>query len=921
MRPTRLIISAFGPYAGKTELNLDILGNSGLYLICGDTGAGKTTVFDAITFALYGEASGENRTASMLRSKYATPETPTEVELYFAYGDKQYYIRRNPEYERPKKSGEGFTVEKAGAELHFPDGRILTKPKEVNIAVIEILGLDRNQFTQIAMIAQGDFLKLLLATTDERKKIFQKLFKTGSYYVLQEKLKNECGKLSREYEAISDSIRQYINGIICNEDDTLFDLADKAKNGELPVSEIPPLLDELIKKDSAAEKSSDDEINKLEGKIEEITKILAQAQTLKTAKDSLTEAESELEKATVLKAELEKKLKAEEGRKSETDSLIKEIATIDSQLGEYDELDIKKNEFSQISSVAQKDMLLIADKTSAQEESEKQLTALEAELKSLDNINADKARLEAEKTETESRKTAIDKLSDELGELENSKTQLASVQEDYLKKSKYSGECKAVYDALNKAYLDEQAGILAETLVPGSPCPVCGSSLHPCPAEKSVSAPSRDELELSKAETEKAQISENEASLAAGRLKATVAEKTSAVEKLSFELFGETSPDGLADTLKEAKTAISDSLSDLTQKLSAIKKSEFRKNELGGLISVKKASNEALKNDIISLNQSLAENNALLRTITIRIEELNKKLSYAGKTDAIRAKALLEAKKQSLEAALKNAKASFELCDKNITAIKSKIEENKKLLTNSSEIDVESEKAKLFELKTEKDRLLNIQKDIHARKASNMLSLENIRLKSDEIKAVEDKLIWVKSLSDTANGNLSGKEKIMLETYIQMTFFDRIINRANTRFMVMSDGQYELKRRREAENNRSQSGLELDVIDHYNGSERSVKTLSGGEAFKASLSLALGLSDEIQSSAGGIRLDTMFVDEGFGSLDDESLAHAIRALSGLADGNRLVGIISHVNELKDRIDRQIIVTKYKSGGSRAVIQI
>lgn len=214
-------------------------------------------------------------------------------------------------------------------------------------------------------------------------------------------------------------------------------------------------------------------------------------------------------------------------------------------------------------------------------------------------------------------------------------------------------------------------------------------------------------------------------------------------------------------------------------------------------------------------------------------------------------------------------------------------------------------------------------KKVHTRTDKNAQALQNIRDKMTNLDSVEKRYIWMKALSDTANGNISGKEKVMLETYIQMTYFDRVIARANTRFMVMSDGQYELKRRKEAENNKSQSGLDLDldVIDHYNGTERSVKTLSGGESFKASLSLALGLSDEIQASAGGVQLDTMFVDEGFGSLDDESLDQAMRALSNLADGNRLVGIISHVGELKNRIDKQIVVTKEKTGGSRANIII
>lgn len=240
-------------------------------------------------------------------------------------------------------------------------------------------------------------------------------------------------------------------------------------------------------------------------------------------------------------------------------------------------------------------------------------------------------------------------------------------------------------------------------------------------------------------------------------------------------------------------------------------------------------------------------------------------------------------------------------------------------LKDAEEIDVDTEKKRQTELTTEKADLTKAITVISSRLDRNGEALKNIRKGSGRLTEVETKWTWVKALSNTANGNIGGKEKIMLETYVQMTYFDRILARANTRFMIMSGGQYELKRRIEAENNRSQSGLELDVIDHYNGTERSVKTLSGGESFKASLSLALGLSDEIQSSAGGIRLDTMFVDEGFGSLDDESLQQAMRALYGLTEGNRLVGIISHVSELKEKIDKQIVVTKEKSGGSRAEI--
>ena len=222
-------------------------------------------------------------------------------------------------------------------------------------------------------------------------------------------------------------------------------------------------------------------------------------------------------------------------------------------------------------------------------------------------------------------------------------------------------------------------------------------------------------------------------------------------------------------------------------------------------------------------------------------------------------------------------------------------------------------------LTQKKAALFSEKQAVATRLSTNAQAEKNILAKSEELTNTEKRWAWVKTLAMTANGNLAGKEKIMLETYVQTTYFDRIIERANTRLMVMTGAQYELKRRKEADNNRSQSGLELDVIDYYNGTERSVKTLSGGESFKASLALALGLSDEIQSSAGGIRLDTMFVDEGFGALDDESLSQAMKALTGLTEGNKLVGIISHVSELKERIDKQILVTKEKTAGSKATI--
>ena len=304
-----------------------------------------------------------------------------------------------------------------------------------------------------------------------------------------------------------------------------------------------------------------------------------------------------------------------------------------------------------------------------------------------------------------------------------------------------------------------------------------------------------------------------------------------------------------------------------------------------------------------------------------QLEAYTGKLRFPGRKEAAAEIARLKGEQQRFKEALAKAEKAHREQAEASAEISGHVLQLKKQLEGIEQKDTAGLTKERDELKKEIERLAEKQRQIHIRKAANETALKSIQAKSAELEGLEARLTWVRTLSNTANGNLSGKEKIMLETYVQMAFFDRIVSRANTRFMVMSGGQYELKRCRAADNNRSQSGLELDVIDHYNGTERSVRTLSGGESFKASLSLALGLSDEIQASAGGIRMETLFVDEGFGSLDEDSLQQAMKALNGLAESNRLVGIISHVTELKERIDRQIVVTKEKSGGSRAVIVV
>ena len=919
MRPNKLIMSAFGPYAGKVEVELDKLGQNGLYLITGDTGAGKTTIFDAITYALFGEASGDNRETSMFRSKYAEPETPTEVELYFTCNNKEYYIKRNPEYDRPKSRGEGFTSEKANAELHFPDGRVITKLKEVNNAVVEIIGIDRNQFAQIAMIAQGDFLKLLLASTDERKKIFQKLFKTQSYYVLQEKLKAESGKLSHEYDAIKSSIEQYINGIVCEEENTCFDEVCNAKDGDLTTEEIVELLEKLIAEDENIEKTIAKEKEKLQKELDDIKARISKAEDILSAKTDLEKNETEFKTESEKESILKEKLKAEEERLPKVKEFTEKVAEIKALLPDYDELSEKQSTFNKNKTFIDNSSENIS-KTEAKIKSlTDEISALTEENKSLEKIGEEKLKLKTEKKKKEEEKTKLEKLDKDIDDAVALCSKSVKVQGDY--KTKYF-EAELLDIELKektRIYLEAQAGILAETLEENIPCPVCGSTTHPQIATKPVDVPTKEELDNLQDRLNDANEVANNARTEAGKLKGASDEKEESVKKEISSLLGDVSLDDAKSVIAVRVSDIDSLVYELDKKLTEAQAKIERKEELDELIPEKSFALEKEKEELSKLKDDVkaktVENDALGK----RIAELTKKLTFETKIEAENQIATLNKEAEEIQKAYDDALKDVNDNKEKLASLKSAKEEILKRIGGGTDVDLEKEKENKHLLEEKQTELDAKSKEVHSRKISNKTSLDNIQQKLDEIKAVEEKWTWMKALSNTANGNLSGKEKVMLETYIQMTYFDRIINRANTRFMVMSGGQYELKRRKEAENNRSQSGLELDVLDHYNGTLRSVKTLSGGESFKASLSLALGLSDEIQSSAGGIRLDTMFVDEGFGSLDDESLAQAIKALSSLAEGNRLVGIISHVSELKDKIDKQIVVKKEKTGGSNITI--
>ena len=919
MRPITLTMSAFGPYAAKTVIELDKLGTNGLYLITGDTGAGKTTIFDAITYALYGEASGNTRDVNMFRSKYAEPSTPTEVELTFEYAQKIYTVKRNPEYDRPKARGEGYTTEKANAELHYPDGRVVTKLKEVNKAIVDIMGIDRSQFTQIAMIAQGDFLKLLLASTEDRKKIFQKIFRTQCYYQLQERLKAETSKLAVEYNQTGSSIHQYLNGIACHPDDVLMLEVDKAKKGELKNTEAVQLVEKLIDQDAAAQQKALERIGELDKQKQKIAAQLAVADNRKTTEEEQEKAKENLALETQRLKRLETEKNEAAAHQPEVQKAVEAIAKLEAQLPEYAEMQKKQTERTGLKKALEEVAQKIKTEEEAAEKLARSITEFKAEQVSLQNAGAAQAAQKAEKDRLAEQQKDLEALKKEYAAYQKLEAQLKKAQADYAQKSEDSGKKRAEYEHKNKLYLDAQAGILAETLTEGMPCPVCGSLEHPHPAQKPENAPTKQELEICKAKAEEAEKATLEASSKASTCNGQVNTSRETLQARGQKLLGTDAVEEMEHLCCEKQQQTAAALQKAEQQLKEIAKQLGRKAALDQLIPQKEDELEQCKKRRGSYETQQAGDGAKLQAAEKRLQELAEKLSYPSEAEANQALQQLHEQKEAWGKAIQETQKAYDECAKNLAALKGTLEGYQKTLQGMEKVDVQAVLAAQTEAEQQKAVWQAQKNEISDRLAVNGPILENLRPQISKMEEIEKRLQCVQALSDTANGRLSGKEKIMLETYIQMTFFDRIIRRANVRLMVMSGGQYELKRRVNAENNRSQAGLELDVIDHYNGSERSVKTLSGGESFKASLALALGLSDEIQSSAGGIRLDTMFVDEGFGSLDEESLEQAVNALVGLTQGNRLVGIISHVSELKNRIDKQIVVTKEKSGGSKAQI--
>ena len=915
MRPIRLTMSAFGPYAGKVEIPFGELGTDGLYLITGDTGSGKTSIFDAITYALYGKPSGANRDAGMLRSKYASEDTQTWVELVFRYREKDYTVRRNPEYERKKQRGEGVTQQKAEALLIYPDGHRETGLENVTKRVNEILGINRDQFSQIAMIAQGDFLKLLLADTTQRQKIFRELFHTEIFDLFQKKIREDYNELERELRAQSARIRQSAERISCSQEAALRPEAERAAAGQMPYKEIPALLEALI---GDAERRAEEVVKERKTAETERDRLIRQQEKIRSRKrreDALLQSRKGLEQKKAELEEAKNVLDTEKAREGDTERLEKEAAGIGQDLQRYDQAQTLKTRIGQLEKEEKEfsDGVLLAEQS--KEKQKQDLGKAEERIGELEKTGETLNGLKALEKELIQKESDLNGLLQECMQYAELRSRLEEAREAYRTATERYNGSRAETERLKRAYSDEMAGILAETLRDGEPCPVCGSVTHPQKAVKAPEAPTREDVERAEEATQRLEKEWQKRMTAASGLSGQVQTALEHLNQRSSDLNTDADEEKVTEAVKEIRETLANTRFSIREEESNAQELEKLKKAVPDMRRAQEETETQIREQRIKLTEVAARRATEQRSL----EEIRAQLAYADKAQAQQKMRQLLSEAETRRETARKAKEAYDVRDGEIRGILAQIEQAEESLRGEETPDAQKTEEEMKNVDALLALISERENTVRAEADRNRQIKEEIDAQLAALEKTEAEYKWLQPLCMTATGGISGRERVMLETYVQTTYFDRILRRANLHFMRMSGAKYELKRRETAENLRSQSGLELDVTDHYNGSVRSVKTLSGGESFLASLSLALGLSEEIQATAGGIKLDAMFVDEGFGSLDDDTLQQAVQALTGLAGGSRIVGIISHVSELRRRIDRQIVVRKEKTGGSTAKI--
>lgn len=927
MKPLKLTMSAFGSYAGKNVI--DFTGQQqGIFLITGDTGAGKTTIFDAITYALYNQTSGGERNGNMMRSQYAQPETETYVELEFLYRGQTYRVRRNPDYKITKTLKNGKIREQKvphSVELTLPDGTVFPEKKNATDAkIIEILGLTADQFSQIVMIAQGDFLKLLYTKSDERKMIFSKLFRTDIYWKIQENLRRKSMEMDERIQENDRAFEQEKSRIM-----------PLPESEEIPLDELVERLRERLKdalKEQNLRRANVEELNKKITKYEEINKLFVSLEKIRQTGKELEarQAESKERRQQIENARKADKVLVAEQQNLRQQQAVEQSAQAIAKMGETlaDDQEMFETLKTQLQEAEAKQKREAAD-------IQKKMLALEQSFPSYEALqNARSEEQQAKKVWEDLGKTSEESFHKKeagiaaLKEQQKRQEQIVEqTKKNWEQTSLSASESAKHYEHMYEAFLKEQAGILAENLSAGCPCPVCGSTVHPDPAKLSDHAVT--ELEVEQAKKTRA-AAEEKRDLAYAAFEAEKTEK----QKLAQAVEKEEADFVLAQTIakqqrKEAEqnyASLQKTAEQIREKLVYPSLAEAKKQ----YAAMQKAL-EAAEQEIAKKRQKVSELAEEMNTLKGQklAEEENQKTAkkLAVKTEKEYAKLLeksgfISEETYHLAILPERSRSKLEREEKEYESQCLRQQSEQKLLEKQVSGKTYTDTTELNEqLKAEKQALKEAEKtymELHTAYENDRSVLQNCAVYLEKGKKLESEDQVIKSLSKTANGRLSGSAKIDFETYIQRQYFKQIIHEANKRLLTMSNHQFILKLKEEANTGRkTNEGLDLSVYSLVTDSERDVKTLSGGESFLAALAMALGLSDIVERSAGAIHPDMMFIDEGFGSLDAQSRQQAIEVLAELAGDSRMVGIISHVTELKEQIDRKLVVSRTDKG-SRAV---
>lgn len=947
MRPTRLEMAAFGPYAETCRIDFSVFGDSGLYLITGDTGAGKTTIFDAVSYALFGDVSGSSRSVNMLINQFVNDASKTYVQLDFQYAGQIYRIRRKPGYKALKKS----VLKKADADIPaakpYTDKDYTTKSMEVDFykydagtdaftpyleskktteidkEIQRLLGLNREQFVQIAMIAQGEFLKLLTASSEDRSKILRGIFSTDKYQKLEIRLRDE----SRELERRIDFSRKELQSIA-------EDIGAAGVILEGDYTEYISQLSEGMRADEETLKSNQAKIAETEEDRNLLIAEIAVLEETQKIQDALEKNRMDLARARDAFPDKEKAYNGKSALEDEIEKIRKQLTLLEEDLKKYDESASAEERYRKEKhqrDIALKNLDSLQKET---DDKEKKLFALKEEMKRSGHVERELAK---EKFDAENRKLAVEKLDGDFRLARECRDLVQNHTEAYREFSKREAEtcsAEATYMNLNRTLMHSQAGRLASALSAGKPCPVCGSIEHPEPAPYFDGAPSEEDVEHAQSAwkrlKENSDLQHQKCVNLLGQLDAKREILYGSLRTYDIEV--DERPESFLIVLDSALSALSENKAEISAEILA---SETRLKELEHAVEQRKkcdaeigemeASLPDLQRQYAECSNRLAALNQSVESLGAQIEHMRKRLPFETSEQAKSKISELQAEQVHLQEKCKRIEKEYSDAESEIAVLETTIQNLADSLAGrmkSGEKADLSERRAVYASKTDEWRNLKEHDDALGKRVHMFRSyLSKLKKIIAGLELLENEYRWKGELASIASGSSSEADKVRFETYAQAALFEKTIERANERLFRMTGGQYRLVRIHNGDeletgqNKNARRGLDLAVMDYHTGEKRSVKSLSGGESFMASLSLALGMSDEVQANAGGIRIDTLFVDEGFGTLDEKTLEHAMRVLTELANENLLVGIISHVGELKRKIEKQIVVNKKREGGS------